>query len=301
MPFVKYNIKHNSLKLIMTTHTIISLIKSLDLFWSAQGSTLTLPYDSRMGAATLHPKTFFNALNPLPGFYHFTQPCSRSQDSRYGKSNNRLFQHHQFQVIVKPPQENFLDLYKQSLKAVGFNPTIHDLKLIEDNWKSIGIGAWGLGYEAKMNNMEISQVTYFQQVGGIKCEPITGEIAYGLERMSLLLQNKSSVWELQWDDKTKYKDLFYEREKEFSTYNIEYQDLCISDLHRCNEICETLITDKLPIVAYDMLIQSNHIFNILDARNNITESIKIENISILKNLSMKIAQSYLHLIENNNL
>ncbi len=274
------------------------LILRLQNFWSQQGCALIQPLDMEVGAGTFHPATFLRAIGPEPWFSAYVQPSRRPTDGRYGQNPNRLQHYYQFQVVQKPSPDNLQALYLDSLKALGLDHTIHDIRFVEDNWESPTLGAWGLGWEVWLDGMEITQFTYFQQAGGIDCFPVTGEITYGLERLAMYLQNVDSVYDLTWTHtpvgSLTYGDVFLQNEVEQSTYNFELantQDL-FTAFHAHEAQAQTLVTAQCPLPAYDQTLKASHVFNILDARHAISVSERQRYILRVRNLAKSVAHSY---------
>ena len=251
-----------------------------------------------MGAGTFHPSTFLRAIGPEPWHAAYVQPSRRPTDGRYGDNPNRLQHYYQFQVMLKPSPEDIQEIYLESLKYLGIDPLIHDVRFVEDNWESPTLGAWGLGWEVWLNGMEISQFTYFQQVGGLDCSPVSGEISYGLERMAMYLQNKDSVFDLVWgktpEGEISYGDIYHQNEVEMSTYNFELADT--DSLFQWFDICESecmkLIEKDLPLPAYEMVLKASHSFNLLDARHAISVTERQRFILRVRTLSKAVAQVY---------
>ncbi|HHT00310.1 MAG TPA: glycine--tRNA ligase subunit alpha, partial [Thiomicrospira sp.] len=253
--------------------TFQGLIQTLQAYWAEQGCVVMQPYDNEMGAGTFHPSTFLRSIGPEPWRAAYVQPCRRPTDGRYGENPNRLQHYYQFQVMLKPSPDNIQELYLNSLKVMGVDPLEHDIRFVEDNWESPTLGAWGLGWEVWMNGMEVTQFTYFQQVGGLECRPVTGEITYGLERIAMYLQGVDSVYDLVWVDgpagKVTYGDVFHQNEVEMSTYNFEKADteILFRTFDECEQIFAKLVEDKLPLPAYEQVLKASHAFNMLDARH----------------------------------
>ena len=249
------------------------MILTLHDYWSAHGCLILQPYDMEMGAGTFHPATTLRALGPDPWNAAFVQPCRRPTDGRYGENPNRLQHYYQYQVILKPSPSNLQELYLGSLAAIGIDFTRHDIRFVEDDWESPTLGAWGLGWEVWCDGMEVTQFTYFQQMGGYDCKPVAGELTYGLERLALYLQNKDSVYDLAFNDAgVSYGDVFLENEREMSTWNFEIADTeRLFDLFRkATAECENCLDAKLPIPAYEQAIKASHVFNLLQARGVIS-------------------------------
>ncbi len=249
------------------------LILTLQDYWATQGCVVLQPYDLRMGAGTFHPATTLRALGPDPWRAAYAQPCRRPSDGRYGENPNRLQHYYQFQVILKPSPEDILDLYLGSLRAIGIDTAKHDIRFVEDDWESPTLGAWGLGWEVWCDGMEVTQFTYFQQVGGIECAPVAGEITYGLERLAMYIQGKDSIYDLAYnDDGVSYGDVFLESERQFSAFNFEHArtDLLFKQFTEAQEQCRELLAADLPLPAYDQAIEASHLFNLLNARGVIS-------------------------------
>jgi len=279
--------------------TFQGLILALQSFWAEQGCVLLQPYDMEMGAGTFHTATFLRALGPETWNAAYVQPSRRPADGRYGENPNRLQHYYQFQVVLKPNPSNIQELYLESLRRIGVDPTIHDIRFVEDNWESPTLGAWGLGWEVWLNGMEITQFTYFQQVGGIECYPVTGEITYGLERLAMYLQGVDSVYDLVWTDgpfgKVTYGDVFHQNEVEQSTYNFEHAN--VPELFKLFDLFEAesnrIMALKLPLPAYEFVLKASHTFNLLDARRAISVTERQRYILRVRTLARAIAQSYL--------
>ena len=252
------------------------LIFELQKYWANQECVVVQPYDIEMGAGTFHPATFLRAIGPEPWRTAYVQASRRPTDGRFGDNPNRLQHYYQFQVILKPSPDNIQDLYLTSLESIGIDTKTHDIRFVEDNWESPTLGAWGLGWEVWLDGMEISQFTYFQQIGGLDCKPITGELTYGLERIAMCLQNCSNLFDLTWaitkDNKVSYGDIYHQNEVEMSRYNFDLADT--DSLFSWFDICEKesvkLIQENLPIPAYEMTMKASHTFNLLDARGAIS-------------------------------
>jgi glycyl-tRNA synthetase alpha chain len=249
------------------------LILTLQRYWAEQGCVVLQPYDLEMGAGTFHPATTLRALGPKPWRAAYVQPCRRPTDGRYGENPNRLQHYYQFQVILKPSPEDILDLYLGSLRAIGIDTARHDIRFVEDDWESPTLGAWGLGWEVWCDGMEVTQFTYFQQVGGIECAPVSGEITYGLERLATYIQGKDSIFDLDFNGAgVTYRDVFHENERQFSAYNFEHArtDFLFDQFKEAQEQCRELLTAELPLPAYDQAIKASHLFNLLNARGVIS-------------------------------
>jgi len=260
------------------------LILKLQRFWADQGCVILQPYDLEMGAATFHPATALRSLGPKPWRAAYVQPCRRPKDGRYGENPNRLQHYYQFQVILKPSPPDLQDLYLESLLAIGIDPLKHDIRFVEDDWESPTLGAWGLGWEVWLDGMEVTQFTYFQQVGGFDCDPVSGELTYGLERLAMYVQGVDRVFDLDFNggkgkDKVSYGDVFLQGEQEYSRYNFEHADtnLLLDHFHDAEKECRALLAKgenserhTLALPAYDQAIKASHIFNLLDARGVIS-------------------------------
>jgi glycyl-tRNA synthetase alpha chain len=281
-----------------TPATFQDLILALQTFWARQGCVLIQPLDMEVGAGTFHPATFLRAIGPERWHSAYVQPSRRPADGRYGKNPNRLQHYYQFQVVLKPSPDNIQELYLESLRELGIDPLIHDIRFVEDNWESPTLGAWGLGWEVWLNGMEVTQFTYFQQVGGIDCFPVTGEITYGLERIAMYLQGKDSVYDLVWSDgpfgRTTYGDVFLQNEIEMSTFNFEQAN--VDELFRQFDLFEAessrLIEEKLPLPAYEYVLKASHTFNLLDARRAISVTERQRYILRVRTLARAVAQAY---------
>ena len=279
--------------------TFQGLIFSLQHYWSEQGCVILQPYDMEMGAGTFHPATFLQSIGPEPWCAAFIQPCRRPSDGRYGENPNRLQRYFQFQVVMKPSPDNIQDLYLKSLKAIGIDPLVHDIRFVEDNWESPTLGAWGLGWEVWQNGMEITQFTYFQQVGGLPCKPVTGEITYGLERLAMYLQGVDSVYDLIWTTTysgavVTYGDIFLQNEREMSAYNFEQANVpfLFLQFNHYEEECKRLIELDLPLPAYEMMSKASHSFNLLDARHAVSVTERQGYILRVRTLAKIVAESY---------
>ena len=252
------------------------------------------PYDMEVGAGTFHTATFLRAIGPETWNAAYVQPSRRPTDGRYGENPNRLQHYYQFQVVLKPNPDNFQELYLGSLKHVGLDPLVHDIRFVEDNWESPTLGAWGLGWEVWLNGMEVTQFTYFQQVGGIDCKPITGEITYGLERLAMYLQGVDNVYNLKWTDTLSYGDVYHQNEVEQSTYNFEHSnaDMLFRHFGEYETEAKHLIEVGLALPAYEMILKAAHTFNLLDARGAISVTERAAYIGRIRNLSRAVAQAY---------
>ncbi|MDO5715396.1 MAG: glycine--tRNA ligase subunit alpha [Tissierellia bacterium] len=272
------------------------LIFNLEKYWKEEGAVVLEPYDVEKGAGTMNPQTFLRSLGPEPWRVVYVEPSRRPADGRYGENPNRLYQHHQLQVIIKPSPENIQELYLNSLKAVGIEPEKHDIRFVEDNWESPTLGAWGLGWEVWLDGMEVTQFTYFQQVGGINCELESAELTYGLERIAMYLQNVDSVYEIQWNEKLKYGDIFKMAEYEHSKYSFELADVTmLRNLFDMFEKEAQRISEKeLVLPAYDYVLKCSHIFNVLDARGALSVSERTTYIGRVRALARIVALQYIH-------
>ena len=281
-----------------TPNTFQDLILRLQKYWAEQGCTLLQPYDMEVGAGTFHPATFLRAIGPEPWSAAYVQPSRRPTDGRYGENPNRLQHYYQFQVVLKPSPANIQELYLGSLKMLGLDTTVHDVRFVEDNWESPTLGAWGLGWEIWLNGMEVTQFTYFQQVGGIECRPVTGEITYGLERIAMYLQGVSSVYDLTWSDgpmgKVTYGDIFLQNEVEMSEYNFDHADVdsLFSTFDSCERESARMIEADLPLPAYELVLKASHTFNLLDARKAISVTERQRFILRVRTLARAVAQAY---------
>ena len=278
--------------------TFQGLILQLQDYWSRQGCVIVQPLDIEVGAGTFHPMTFLRSIGPEPISSAYVQPCRRPTDGRYGENPNRLQHYYQFQVMLKPSPKNIQELYLNSLEELGIDTLVHDIRFVEDNWESPTLGAWGLGWEIWLNGMEITQFTYFQQVGGIECTPVTGEITYGLERLAMYIQNVDSIYDLVWTDgplgTVYYRDIFHQNEVEQSTYNFEYADVdaLFKQFDQCEKDSAKLIEANLPLPAYEQVMKASHAFNLLDARHAISVTERQRYILRVRTLSKAVAQSY---------
>ena len=253
--------------------TFQELIQRLNAYWGGQGCVLIQPLDLEVGAGTFHPATFLRALGPEPWNAAYVQPSRRPTDGRYGENPNRLQRYYQYQVVMKPSPDNIVELYFDSLKSLGVDPEVHDLRLVEDNWESPTLGAWGLGWEVWCDGMEVTQFTYFQQMGGFDCKPVAGELTYGLERLAMYIQNKDSVYDLAFNDAgVTYGDVFLENEREMSKYNFEVADTeaLFDGFRKAVAECENCLANDVPIAAYEQAIEASHLFNLLQARGVIS-------------------------------
>ena len=271
------------------------IILALQDYWDKQGCVLLQPYDMEVGAGTSHTGTFLRALGPEPWKAAYVQPSRRPKDGRYGENPNRLQHYYQYQVVLKPAPANILELYLGSLEALGFDLKQNDIRFVEDDWENPTLGAWGLGWEVWLNGMEVTQFTYFQQVGGINCKPITGEITYGLERLAMYLQGVDSVYDLQYSENVKYGDVFHQNEVEQSTYNFEHSDMeFLSAAFIAHEKqAQHLVKERLALPAYEQTLKAAHTFNLLDARGAISVTERAAYIGKIRNIARAVAACYL--------
>ncbi|ABL02468.1 glycyl-tRNA synthetase alpha chain [Candidatus Ruthia magnifica str. Cm (Calyptogena magnifica)] len=271
-----------------------NLISKLQTFWASKGCALLQPFDMEMGAGTFHSATFLRAIGPEPWKVAYVQPSRRPTDGRYGKNPNRLQHYYQFQVLLKPSPIDIQDLYLESLTEIGINLTNHDVRFVEDNWESATLGAWGLGWEVWLNGMEISQFTYFQQIGSLSCKPVSGELTYGLERLAMYLQDVDSVFDLIWVEGVSYFDVFHQNEVEQSKYNFEIANIEVlfRQFDEAEAMHEKLIKASLPYPAYEQVIKASHLFNLLDARHAISTTDRARFIRKIHAMSQKVAQTY---------
>ncbi|WP_437600469.1 glycine--tRNA ligase subunit alpha [Sorangium sp. So ce590] len=294
--------------------TFQDLILTLQKFWADRGCLIVQPYNSEVGAGTFNPATFLRALGPEPWNVAFVEPSRRPADGRYGENPNRMQQFHQFQVILKPSPIDIQDLYLESLRAIGTNPLDHDVRFLEDDWESPTLGAWGLGWQVWIDGLEISQFTYFQQIGGIDCRPVSGELTYGLERIAMYLQDKDSIYDVVYSDRggevVRYGDLYQRAEWEWSTYNFEEAD--IPEHFAAFDVCEAEVKrllyrgadpaakgaaidpkKALVLPAYDFVVKAAHRFNVLDARGAISVTERQRFIGRVRALARAVAETYL--------
>jgi len=271
------------------------LILNLHQFWASQGCVILQPYDMEVGAGTSHPATCLRALGPRPWNAAYVQPSRRPKDGRYGENPNRLQHYYQYQVILKPSPDNIQEIYLDSLKMIGIDPKAHDIRFVEDDWENPTLGAWGLGWEVWCDGMEVTQFTYFQQVGGIECRPVSGEITYGLERLAMYIQGKENVYDLDFNGKgVKYGDIFLQNEKEFSAYNLEYANTDQLQRHFADAEaeCQSLLAKNLPLPAYDQCLKAAHRFNLLDARGVISVTERAAYIGRVRALAKGCCEGY---------
>jgi glycyl-tRNA synthetase alpha chain len=281
-----------------TPKTFQDLILALQHYWSDQGCALLQPYDMEVGAGTFHPATFLRAIGPEPWRCAYVQPSRRPTDGRYGENPNRLQHYYQYQVVMKPSPLDIQERYLDSLRGLGIDPLVHDIRFVEDNWESPTLGAWGLGWEVWLNGMEVTQFTYFQQVGGLECRPVTGEITYGLERIAMYLQEVESVFDLVWTDSPQgtvtYRDVFHQNEVEMSAYNFEQADIesLLYWFDTCERESTRLIAAGLPLPAYELALKASHTFNLLDARSAISVTERQRYILRVRTLARQVAEAY---------
>ena len=272
------------------------LIFTLQRFWAERGCVIVQPYDTEMGAATFHPATLLRALGPEPWRAAFVQPCRRPTDGRYGENPNRLQHYYQFQVVLKPSPDDIQDQYLASLAALGIDSAIHDIRFVEDDWESPTLGAWGLGWEVWCDGMEVTQFTYFQQVGGIDCAPVSGEITYGLERLAMFVQERDNVFELVWNSTgVTYGDVFLRSEQEFSAYNFEHANVEVlrDQFREAEDECGSLLGNGLVLPAYDQCMKASHLFNLLDARGVISATERAATIGRVRTLAKACCESWI--------
>ena len=278
--------------------TFQGLILALQDYWARQGCVIVQPLDMEVGAGTFHPATFLRAIGPESWNAAYVQPSRRPTDGRYGENPNRLQHYYQFQVALKPSPDNIMELYLDSLKALGIDPTVHDVRFVEDNWESPTLGAWGLGWEVWLNGMEVTQFTYFQQAGGLECFPVTGEITYGLERLAMYIQGVDSIYDLIWargsHSVVTYGDVYHQNEVEMSHYN--FHEAPVDQLLIQFDLYETeakrLVEKSLPLPAYEMVMKASHTFNLLDARHAISVTERQRYILRVRGIARLVAQEY---------
>ena len=281
------------------SQTFQALILSLQQYWAEQGCVIIQPLDMEVGAGTFHPATFLRAIGPEIWHSAYVQPSRRPTDGRYGENPNRLQHYYQFQVVLKPSPDDIQELYLGSLRQLGIDTRVHDIRFVEDNWESPTLGAWGLGWEVWLNGMEVTQFTYFQQVGGINCYPVTGEITYGLERIAMYLQGVDSVYDLIWSDgpfgTVRYGDVFHQNEVEMSTFNFEHANSAMLFRHfdDFERESQALIGAGLPLPAYEYVLKASHTFNLLDARKAISVTERQRFILRVRELARAVAEAYL--------
>ena len=274
--------------------TFQQVILRLQDYWDRQGCALLQPYDMEVGAGTFHTATFLRSIGPEPWRAAYVQPSRRPKDGRYGENPNRLQHYYQYQVVLKPSPPDILDLYVGSLKVLGIDPQVNDIRFVEDDWESPTLGAWGLGWEVWLNGMEVTQFTYFQEVGSLKCTPVTGEITYGIERLAMYLQRVESIYDLVWTDGVTYRDVFHQNEVEQSTYNFEHSntEMLFRHFTEYEGEAKRLMAAQLALPAYEMVMKCSHTFNLLDARGAISVTERAAYIGRIRNLSRAVAQAY---------
>ncbi len=278
--------------------TFQGLISALQAYWSEQGCVLLQPLDLEVGAGTFHPATFLRAIGPEPWNAAYVQPSRRPTDGRFGDNPMRLQHYYQYQVILKPSPDNIQDLYLDSLRHLGLDLLEHDVRFVEDNWESPSLGAWGLGWEVWLNGMEVTQFTYFQQIGGLECKPVAGEITYGLERIAMYIQGVESVYDLVWAKTLQgvvtYGDVFHQNEVEMSEFNFDHAnvDFLFNSFNTYEQECEKLIEKNLALPAYEMVLKASHCFNLLDARHAISVTERQRYILRVRNMAKSVAKAY---------
>lgn len=282
-----------------TQRSFQSIILTLQYFWAKQGCAILQPYDIEMGAGTFHPSTALRSIDPHPWRAAYVQPSRRPTDGRYGQNPNRLGHYYQFQVIIKPSPENAQELYLESLKAIGVDTISNDIRFVEDDWESPTLGAAGLGWEVWCNGAEVSQFTYFQQMGGLMCSPVSLELTYGLERLALVIQQKESFFELNWNgmagkEEITYKDVFLENERQFSHYSFESAntDILLRHFQDAEQECHNLLQEQLVLPAYDQCLKASHLFNLLDARGMISPTERASYIARVRDMSKGCCQAW---------
>jgi glycyl-tRNA synthetase alpha chain len=274
--------------------TFQDLILKLEQYWASQGCVLLQPYDCEVGAGTFHTATFLRALGPEPWHAAYVQPSRRPKDGRYGENPNRLQHYYQYQVVLKPSPANIQDLYLDSLRAIGIDPKQHDIRFVEDDWESPTLGAWGLGWEVWLNGMEVTQFTYFQQVGGLDCKPVLGEITYGLERLAMYLQGVESIYDIVWAPGVSYRDVYHQNEVEQSKYNFELSNIewLFKQFNDYESEAKRLIEAGVPLPGYEMVMKCSHTFNLLDAHGAISVTERAAYIGRVRALARLVAQAY---------
>ncbi|MDA8349794.1 MAG: glycine--tRNA ligase subunit alpha [Pseudomonadota bacterium] len=286
------------MKIPSAPRTFQALIFALQRYWSERGCVVLQPYDMEVGAGTFHTATFLRSIGPEPWSAAYAQPSRRPTDGRYGDNPFRLQHYYQFQVIIKPSPADLIDQYLGSLAALGLDPLVHDVRFVEDNWESPSLGAWGLGWEVWLNGMEITQFTYFQQVGGLDCRPVTGEITYGLERLAMYLQGVESLYDIVWTEgargRVTYGDVFHQNEVEQSRYNFERADVgtLLRHFEDHERACQALLAEGLPLPAYEQVLKASHTFNLLDARRAISVTERQRYILRMRALASAVARAY---------
>ncbi|MHB8454051.1 MAG: glycine--tRNA ligase subunit alpha [Acidiferrobacterales bacterium] len=270
------------------------LILALQQYWAGQRCVILQPYDVEMGAGTFHTATFLRALGPEPWRAGYVQPSRRPKDGRYGDNPNRLQHYYQFQVVLKPSPDDIQELYLGSLRYLGIDTRVHDIRFVEDDWESPTLGAWGLGWEIWLDGMEVTQFTYFQEVGSLPCKPVLGEITYGLERLAMYLQGVDSVYDIEWTDGVSYGDVYHQNEKEQSRYNFEHSNVnwLFQQFNGYETEAIRLLAEKLPLPGFEMVMKCSHTFNLLDARGAISTTERAAYIGRVRALARLVAQSY---------
>ena len=278
--------------------TFQGLIMALQQFWAEKGCIVLQPLDLEVGAGTFHPATFLRAIGPESWNTAYVQPCRRPADGRYGENPNRLQHYYQFQVVLKPSPKDIQELYLDSLRILGIDMSVHDIRFVEDNWESPTLGAWGLGWEVWLNGMEVTQFTYFQQVGGLECYPVSGEITYGIERIAMYLQGVDSIYDIVWthgpDSDVTYGDVFKQNEVEMSAYNFEQADtaLLFRSFDEYEAQCQSLLEKRLALPAYEQVLKASHTFNLLDARKALSVTERQRFILRVRSLARGVAEEY---------
>jgi glycyl-tRNA synthetase alpha chain len=274
--------------------TFQEVILTLQRYWGDHGCAILQPYDMEVGAGTSHTATFLRAIGPEPWRAAYVQPSRRPKDGRYGENPNRMQHYYQYQVVLKPSPRDIIDLYLGSLQTLGIDPQAHDIRFVEDDWENPTLGAWGLGWEVWLDGMEVTQFTYFQQVGGLDCKPITGEITYGIERLAMYLQGVENVYDLVWTPGLTYRDVFFQNEVEQSAYNFEHSNATVLFQHFTDYEGEAkrLMASKLALPAYEMVLKAAHTFNLLDARGAISVTERAAYIGRIRNLARAVSQAY---------
>ena len=274
--------------------TFQDIILTLQRYWAKQGCVLLQPYDMEMGAGTFHTATFLRALGPEPWKAAYVQPSRRPKDGRYGENPNRLQHYYQFQVVLKPSPDNIQELYLDSLRALGIDTAVHDIRFVEDDWESPTLGAWGLGWEVWLNGMEVTQFTYFQEVGSLTCKPVLGEITYGLERLAMYLQGVENVFDLTWTPGVSYGDVYHQNEVEQSKYNFEHSNVqwLLEQFNQHEQEAKRLMQVGLALPGFEQVMKCSHTFNMLDARGAISVTERAAYIGRVRQLSRLVAQAY---------
>jgi glycyl-tRNA synthetase alpha chain len=280
---------------VADTLTFQDLILTLHRYWAAQGCLILQPYDMEMGAGTFHPATTLRALGPAAWRAAYVQPSRRPSDGRYGENPNRLQHYYQYQVVLKPAPEDVQELYLGSLKAIGLDPARHDIRFVEDDWESPTLGAWGLGWEVWCDGMEVTQFTYFQQVGSIECEAVAAELTYGLERLAMYVQSVENVYDLKFNDMVRYGEVFHQAEREYSAFNFERADteMLLRHFSDAEKECRHLVAAELALPAYDQCIKASHAFNLLDARGVISVTERAAYIARVRALAKACCETWL--------